>query len=127
MRSGETTVVRRPTGSLEAEVLAALWATGAGATPGEVHQAMGAGLAYTTVMTTLSRLWKKGLVDRERRGRAYAYRPRLTEAQLAAERMLRHLDQVDDREAALLTFVDTLGEHDATALRRIVTQLSDPA
>jgi predicted transcriptional regulator len=120
-------VVRRPTGSLEAEVLAALWAAEDGATPGEVHQAMGEGLAYTTVMTTLSRLWKKGLVERERRGRAYSYRPRLTEAQLAAQRMLRHLDQVDDREAALLTFVDTLGKHDATALRRIVKQLTDRA
>ncbi len=109
-------------GNLEAEVLAALWDAGDGATPGDVHNAMGEGLAYTTVMTTLSRLWKKGLVDRERRGRAYAYRPKLSEAELAAQRMRAHLDQAGDREAALLTFVGTLDTKDARALRRIVEQ-----
>lgn len=116
-------MARRPTGLLEAEVLAALWSSDEGATPGEVHQAMGDGLAYTTVMTILSRLWKKGLVDRERQGRAYRYRPKVTEAELAAQRMRRHLDQVGDREAALLTFVGLLGAKDARALRRIVEQL----
>ncbi len=112
--------MRRPTGSLEAEVLAALWASEDGATPGDVHGSMGEGLAYTTVMTILTRLWKKGLVERERRGRAYVYRPVVSEAELAARRMCTHLDQVGDREAVLSTFVGTLGKKDAQALRRIL-------
>lgn len=112
--------MRRPTGSLEAEVLAALWASEDRATPGEVHGAMGEGLAYTTVMTILTRLWKKGLVERERRGRAYAYRPIVSEAELAAQRMRTQLDGVGDREAVLSTFVGKLGKRDAQALRRIL-------
>ena len=117
-------MVRRPTGSLEAEVLAALWASQDGATPGEVHDSIGEGLAYTTVMTILSRLWKKGLVERERRGRAYVYRPMVTEAELVAQRMRTQLERIGDREAALSTFVGTLGKKDAQALRRIVQQLA---
>ena len=117
-------MVRRPTGSLEAEVLAALWASDDGATPGEVHAAMGAGLAYTTVMTILTRLWNKGLVDRERRGRTYVYRPKVTEAELAAQRMHSQLERAGDREAALSTFVGALGRKDAQTLRRIVQQVT---
>lgn len=114
--------MRRPTGSLEAEVLAALWASEDGATPGEVHGSMGEGLAYTTVMTILTRLWRKDLVERERRGRAYVYRPIVSEAELAAQRMLDQLDRVGDREAALNTFVGTLGKEDSKALRKILSR-----
>lgn len=117
--------MRRPTGSLEAEVLAALWASDAGATPGKVHASMGEGLVYTTVMTILTRLWKKGLVERKRRGRAYVYRPLVSEAELTAQRMRTHLDRVDDREAVLSTFVGKLGKKDAQVLRRIVEERTD--
>lgn len=118
-------MVRRATGSLEAEVLAALWASEDGATPRQVHDTMGAGLAYTTVMTTMTRLWTKGLVDREPQGRAFRYRPKVTEAELAAQRMRTHLEHAGDREAALSSFVGTLGKKDAQALRRIVQRLTD--
>lgn len=112
--------MRRPTGGLEAEVLAALWASEDGATPGEVHESIGTGLAYTTVMTILTRLWRKGLVERDRRGRAFVYRPAVSEAELAVRRMRTHLDRVGDREAVLSTFVGTLDEQDAQALRKIL-------
>ncbi len=71
-------------GSLEAAVLEQLWARPEGATPAAVHDALGADLAYTTVMTILTRLWKKGLVDREPQGRSFAYRPLVSEAELVA-------------------------------------------
>ena len=45
---------RRPTGALEDEVMAYLWATGTPANPAEVHQAVAPDLAYTTVMTVLT-------------------------------------------------------------------------
>ena len=56
---------RRPAGGLEAEVLAALWAIGRPLTPREVQRELGGELAYTTVMTTLTRLHDKGAVDRQ--------------------------------------------------------------
>ena len=71
-------------GSLEAEVLKFLWSQDHAATPGEVLEGLGSGLAYTTVMTILTRLWSKQLVFRDRDGRAYAYRPALSEAEFAA-------------------------------------------
>ncbi|MEO7443837.1 MAG: BlaI/MecI/CopY family transcriptional regulator [Acidimicrobiales bacterium] len=114
---------RREMGSLEAEVLAHLWVNEGPATPGEVLEAMDTDLDYTTVMTILIRLWKKGLVDRERRGRAFAYRPVITEAELTAQRMRAMLDRSHDREAALSRFVGELPKREERALRRILGQL----
>jgi predicted transcriptional regulator len=62
-------------GPLERDLLDALWRRGAAATVRELRQDFPA-LAYTTLMTTLDRLHKKGALDRSRSGRAFAYRPR---------------------------------------------------
>lgn len=110
-------------GALEAEVLAALWSADAAATPAEVLDMIGADLAYTTVMTTLTRLWHKGLVERERHGRAYVYWPSVSEAELAARRMRAHLEQVADREAALSRFVGSLSRKEERILRRVLGDL----
>lgn len=63
-------------------------------------------LAYTTVMTVLERLAKKGLVTRERDGRAWRYTPSGTRESLTAEAMRASLGDVSDRRAALLHFID---------------------
>ena len=110
-------------GSLETEVLAALWAADRPLTPGDVHEAVGSDLAYTTVMTILTRLWKKGLVDRERAGRAYLYRPKITEADLAATRMHEQLARAADREAALSRFVGSMSRKDERVLRKLLDGL----
>lgn len=114
---------RRPMGSLEAEVLATLWAMDDGGTPGEVLDRVGGGLAYTTVMTILTRLWRKELVTRVREGRAYRYRPHLSEAEFAAARMQEQLDQAGDREAALSRFVGSLSRKDERILRKLLQRL----
>jgi predicted transcriptional regulator len=107
-------------GALEAEILAALWASDDAMTPGDVRQVLDADLAYTTVMTILTRLWDKELVVREARGRAYAYRPALSEAELVARRLQATLEGVVDRRGALVHFVGTLAPGDEQALRRIL-------
>ncbi len=71
-------------GALEREVLAELWTLENPTTPAAVLQALGTNLAYTTVTTILTRLWRKGLVTREEHGRGYAYAPTLTEAKVPA-------------------------------------------
>jgi predicted transcriptional regulator len=116
---------RRATGDLEAEVLAHLWAARRPCTTAEVLRAMGDDLAYTTIETILNRLHSKELADRERVGRAFAYSPRFTEAELAAQRMRATLDRATDREAALSRFVDTLSRRDERALRRILDELDE--
>jgi predicted transcriptional regulator len=113
---------RRPMGALEAEVLGVLWDHQTALTPAQVMAAIDGDLAYTTVMTILARLWKKGLVERERAGRAYAYRPVVTEADLAAQRMRATLDATTDQVAVLSRFVQGLSAKDARKLRRLLDQ-----
>lgn len=81
---------------------------------------MATDLAYTTVMTILGRLWKKGLAERQRHGRAFAYRSIVSEEELAARRMRQAFDVASDRPAVLARFVDSLPDGDAEALRRIL-------
>ena len=107
-------------GSLEREVLAQLWTMSDAATPGEVLEAMDSELAYTTIMTILTRLWEKGLVERERQGRAYAYSPTYSEADLLAERMHETLEAASDRKAALSQFVNGLSYRDTRTLRALL-------
>ena len=105
-------------GSLEAEVLGLLWRhDGEALTPGQVLDDLDAGLAYTTVMTILTRLWKKGLVTREPHGRAYAYRARIDEADFTAQRMQAALGRTTDRAEAFARFVQLLSRRDASLLR----------
>jgi predicted transcriptional regulator len=111
---------RRPMGSLEADVLRYLWSCDTAVTPAEVCDGLETDLAYTTIMTILTRLWEKDLVDRTRTGRAYAYRPTLTESEYAARRMSAVLEATDDREGALSTFIGSLSKREARLLRRLV-------
>jgi predicted transcriptional regulator len=60
-------------GSLEREVIAFAWTHGE-ASVRDVCNALGSSVAYTTVMTTMDRLFKKGLLARRKVGRAFVYR-----------------------------------------------------
>jgi len=68
-------------GPLEMKVLDALWRRGDAASVRTLQDDF-ADMPYTTLMTTLDRLFKKGALGRERRGRAYVYRSRCTRADL---------------------------------------------
>lgn len=111
---------RRPMGALEDEVMAYLWATESPATPAEVHQAVAPELAYTTVMTVLTRLWTKELLTREAKGRGFAYSPVRSEAQHRAELMQDALRNSADRAAVLSSFVASLSRADAKKLRTLL-------
>lgn len=111
-----------PMGELEAAVMNVLWDRGGRLTPGEVHEVLAEqrALAYTTVMTILVRLWRKGRLDRRRDGRAYAYRPVQTREEHAATRMSELLVGVGDRTTALGHFVEELDPADLAQLRRML-------
>jgi len=64
-------------GTLEQQVLDIVWC-GGDVTVRDVHAQIGGGIAYTTVMTTLDRLYRKGLLDRTKRARAFVYAARAT-------------------------------------------------
>jgi predicted transcriptional regulator len=111
---------RREAGELESEVLAALWAGKEPMTPAAVLEHLHGALAYTTVMTTLTRLFEKGVVERRRAGRGYAYSPKVREDELAARRFRAVLDRGHDRAAVLQGFVSELSHDEASLLRRLL-------
>jgi len=116
---------RRPAGKLESEVLAALWAADGPMTPRDMQRELGGELAYTTVMTTLTRLYEKGAVTRRRAGPAYAYAPVLDRAETAAARMRELLDAGEDREAVLARFVGSLSDADERVLAELLREERD--
>lgn len=91
--------------------MAQLWdAAGEPLTVRQVHERLSRGrdLAYTTVMTVLDRLAKKGVVTREKADRAYLYRAAQTREQMTASVMLDALSGTPDQDAALAHFVGQL-------------------
>jgi predicted transcriptional regulator len=114
---------RRAAGQLEAAALDVLQSAGTALTPSEVRDRLGGELAYTTVVTILSRLHDKGVLTRLRSGRAYSYAPVADEPGLAARRMRGVLEAEPDREAVLARFVSGLSATDEQLLRRM---LGDP-
>jgi len=117
---------KRPDGALEADVLGVLWAADAQSlSPAEVNERLPTDLAYTTIMTVLTRLWKKGLAERVEAGRGYAYRATYSESELTSQRIRDMLDQANDRASALAGFVDSLDTGDIQHLRRLLAELDE--
>ncbi|MFE9255309.1 BlaI/MecI/CopY family transcriptional regulator [Streptomyces sp. NPDC006879] len=117
---------RRGQGELEAQVLDALRQAPGPASTAWVQGWIGGHLAYTTVITILTRLLAKGAVTREKAGRSFVWRPAADEAGLAALRMRRVLDGERDREAVLASFVTALPPGDERLLRDLLRQAAEP-
>jgi predicted transcriptional regulator len=116
---------RRRFGELESAVLAALWAAPGPLVPAEVQAAVGSDLAYTTVMTILVRLHDKGVIERSKVGRAFAYRPIVAETDVVAEQVRRLLDRGQDRTAVLQGLVEGLGPDDEEILRTLLAEATE--
>lgn len=117
---GLAVTARRALGELESEVLEVLWKADRPLTPADVLGALDTGLAYTTVMTVLGRLWNKGLATRVKVGRAFAYSAAVSEADLSAERMRRALDTSSDALATMSQFIDGLDQRQQRQLRTLL-------
>lgn len=111
---------RRPNGALEADVLAVLQEAAGPLTAGQVLERLGGGLAYTTVVTTLSRLYDKQVLSRVPSGRAFAYIPVTDASGLTARRMHQVLADGPDREQVLTRFVSDLPACDTALLRALL-------
>jgi predicted transcriptional regulator len=114
----------RGRGSLEREVLLCLAAAKRPLTAADVQSEIG-GLAYTTVMTTLSRLHAKAAIERTLRGRAYEYTlvggTRAAQSNMTAHQMVKLLDEEADRAGVLTRFVAALKPED----EQLLTDLLD--
>lgn len=117
---------RRARGELESDVLAALWAADGPLTARQVLALLPEGLAYTTVLTIMSRLYDKGMLVRHREGRGYAYVPARDEASHTALRMKSLLESGSDQAAVLTRFVSELSEGEGRLLHDLLSGLDDP-
>ena len=107
-------------GPLEVEVMEVMWAFGAN-NAREVAARMQRSLAYTTVLTTLVRLCKKGLLGREMANRAFVYSPNLSREDWDRHRATEMLSgfltgPVESRHMLLSCLVDAVCIHDAMLL-----------
>ncbi len=115
---------RRPHGALEAEVMDVLRTAPGSLSPGQVRERLAEDLSYSTVVTIVSRLHAKGLLERERTGRAFVYRP-VDDASRAASQMSQALQAGSDRDAVLSRFVSGLSGRDARMLRELLGETGD--
>ena len=115
-------VLPRTFGPLEVQVLEAIWR---GPRPTTVRdlQSSFPGLAYTTLMTTLDRLHKKGVLRRTKVRRAYVYEPRFERPELQVRLAARSVEQLLGAargrralEPLLSCFVDAVSERDRLLL-----------
>ncbi|MDN5759629.1 MAG: BlaI/MecI/CopY family transcriptional regulator [Tomitella sp.] len=115
-------------GELEKAVMDHLWDAGEPQTVRQVHADLSTrrDLAYTTVMTVLQRLAKKGLVTQHRSDRAHRYTPVHSRDELVAGLMVDALangTETGERVGALVRFVEQVTPDEAIALRRALDTL----
>jgi len=116
-------------GKLEREVMELSWRQGE-ISVRDVYLAFEERIAYTTLMTTLQRLHKKGVLDRRKQGRAFFYAPRFSplefEQGIAKDLIEGLIGQAEDGvEPVLACIVDAVSEHDRTfldALDRLIQE-----
>ena len=100
-------------GPLERRVLQVLWRRADFARVREVLPEF-PDIAYTTLMTTLERLHRKGILERVFNGRAFSYRPSSTRAETALSFVLEEVGTVDE---ATLTELERLVRERRRALK----------
>lgn len=107
-------------GDLEAAVMAVLWDARAALSVRQVLQTLqpDRAIAYTTVMTVMDRLFKKGHLQRSPAGNAFLYAPAATRADYTSALMAQALEADPDRGSALVHFTTKLSDADADALRQ---------
>lgn len=107
-------------GPLELELMQILWSRGE-SNVREVVFRLNRSLAYTTVMTTLDRLYKKGFLERRMPDRAFVYSPRFSREEWERHRAESVVagwlaGSRPSRELLFSSFLDAVGEHDVTLL-----------
>lgn len=112
----------RQLGQLEALVMERVWSWNRPTLVREVLQELQRDreIAYTTVMTVMDNLFRKGFLTRTKEGRAYRYEPTQSKEQYAAGLMEDVLATSANRTATLLHFVEGISPEDLAGLREVL-------
>ena len=111
-------------GELETVVMARLWDLDGQGTVRDVLEQilLEREIAYTTVLSTMENLYRKGHLTRERESKAYRYRTALTHAEHTAGLMREALSGGQDTDAVLTHFVGDMSEDELERLRDVLTR-----
>lgn len=113
-------------GELEAAVMHRVWDHDGPVTVRELHEELRKQrpIAYTTVMSTMDNLHRKGWLARERDGKAYRYTPVATREEYSARLMREAMAAAGDTEAVLSHFVAQMDGSESAALRAVLAKLA---
>jgi predicted transcriptional regulator len=114
-------------GELEAVIMQRVWDHGRPVTVRELFDelVLQRAIAYTTVMTTMDNLHRKGWLAREKEGKAYRYTATASREEYSARLMREALDDGGDTEAVLTHFVAQMDGDESEVLRAVVRALAD--
>ncbi len=116
-------LLEAPLGPLEREVMEFLWSKSSPTTVRDVYERFrrSKDSAYTTLMTTLDRLYRKGLLARSKEGRTFFYLPKYSRKEFRSLFARDVVDALLERvaEPVLSHFVDAVGEKDRALLKRL--------
>ncbi len=113
-------------GDLEAAIMDRVWGSDQPVTVRDVYAqlAQDRPLAYTTVMTVMDNLHRKGYLAREMVGRAWRYRPTASREEYTAGLLRQVLDNAGDQLTALAHFVGAMNDDESQALRAALRRRS---
>jgi predicted transcriptional regulator len=113
-------------GDLEAQVMRTIWALARPVTVRDVVSDLQRErpIAYTTVMTVMDNLRRKGWLRRQPDGRAYRYEPLMSGEEYSAGLMRQALAAGGDRPAVLMQFIEDLSAEEAEALKEAYRRLA---
>ena len=116
----------RMLGELEAQVMRRIWDRDGPVTVRDITDDLRRDrpIAYTTVMTVMDNLRKKGWLRRTDHGRAYRYEPIVSGDEYSADVMRQGLAASSDPAAALMRFVGELSAEEASALEEAYRRLA---
>src|SRR5579875_948269 len=116
-------------GELEAVVMDRVWERGGPVTVRELFDELRAerAIAYTTVMSTMDNLHRKGWLARDKDGKAYRYRAVASREEYSARLMREAMAGAGDTEAVLTHFVADMDGSQAQVLRAVLSKISGEA
>jgi len=114
-------------GDLESVIMQMIWDHGRPVTVRELFDELSQDrvIAYTTVMSTMDNLHRKGWLTRAKEGKAYRYTATASREEYSARLMREALAGGGDTEAVLSHFVAEIGGEESKVLRSVVQRLSD--
>jgi predicted transcriptional regulator len=112
-------------GDLEAVIMDRVWEHAEPVTVRELHDELSAErvIAYTTVMSTMDNLHRKGWLNRVKEGKAYRYSPSASREEYSARLMREALADGGDTEVVLSHFLAQIDGDESEALRSVLSKL----